>query len=106
MPASPPDRLLPELFTGLALLPGERLLSSLHIDIDDELRFAPGLLLLSDAHVHVRGHAAGFRSIPITSTLNAAANATHQGAGNRMTPRKTRTVACQTDGSVGMMVFS
>src|ERR1700742_3973703 len=59
MPASPPDRLLPELFPGLTLLANERLLSSLHIDIDDQLRFSPGLLLLSDAHVHVRHREGG-----------------------------------------------
>ena len=69
MPVSPSDRLLPELFPGLALLSNERLLSSLHIDIDDELRFAPGLLLLSDAHLHVRHSEGRFRSIPITNTL-------------------------------------
>ncbi|MET0793133.1 MAG: DUF1854 domain-containing protein [Polyangiaceae bacterium] len=69
MPASPPDRFLPELFPGLTLLANERLLSSLHIDLDDQVRFSPGLLLLSDAHVHVRHSEGRFRSIPITNTL-------------------------------------
>ena len=69
MPAPSSDRLLPELFPGLTLLPSERLLGSLHIDVDDQLRFSAGLLLLSDAHVHVRHSDGGFRSIPITNTL-------------------------------------
>ncbi|MEO6603690.1 MAG: DUF1854 domain-containing protein [Polyangiaceae bacterium] len=68
MPASPSDRLRPELFSGLKLPADERLLASLPLDINDELRFAPGLLLLSDSHVHLR-NGAGFRSIPVTNTL-------------------------------------
>src|SRR3954463_1588882 len=68
MPAPPSERLLPELFPGLTLRADERLLASLHLDVDDQLRFSPGLLLLSDAHLHVR-HSGGFHSIPITRTL-------------------------------------
>ena len=69
MPMQSVDRLLPELFPGLTLLPNEQLLSSLHIDIDDASRFSPGLVLLSDAHVHVRHERGGFHSIPLSSTL-------------------------------------
>src|SRR4051812_46263838 len=70
MPAPPSERLLPEMFPGLALHPNERLLASLHLDVDDQLRFAPGLLLLSDGHVHLRQSSGEFHSLPITNTLS------------------------------------
>ena len=63
------DPLLPALFPGLTLLPNERLQSSLRPDIDDDLRFSAGLVLLSDAHLHVRQTGGGFRSIPLTTSL-------------------------------------
>ena len=61
--------LLPEAFPGLTLLPDERLLSSLRLDLDDTLNFSSGLALLSTAHVHVRNPRGDFRSVPLTSTL-------------------------------------
>ena len=63
------DPLLPALFPGLTLLPNERLQSSLRPDIDDDLRFSEGLVLLSDAHLHVRERSGNFRSIPLTTSL-------------------------------------
>ncbi|MEI9938209.1 MAG: DUF1854 domain-containing protein [Pseudomonadota bacterium] len=68
MTASAP-LLLPALFPGLVLLPNERLLSSLHPDIDDDLRFSAGLVLLSEMHLHVRQAGGAFRSIPLTKSL-------------------------------------
>ena len=65
----PSAPLLPEAFPGLTLLRDERLLSSLHLDLDDTLRFSAGLALLSTAHVHVRNAQAGFSSLPLTNTL-------------------------------------
>jgi len=67
MTASAP--LLPANFPRLTLLPNERLLGSLRPDIDEALRFSAGLVLLSDAHVHVRQAGGGFHSIPLTSSL-------------------------------------
>ena len=61
--------LLPAQFPGLALLPNERLLSSFRPDIDDSLRFSAGLVLLSDAHLHVRQADGSFRRIPLSSSL-------------------------------------
>ncbi|HEX7452481.1 MAG TPA: DUF1854 domain-containing protein, partial [Polyangiaceae bacterium] len=43
--------------------------SSLRPDLDQALRFSAGLVLLSDAHVHVREPAGGFRSCPVSWTL-------------------------------------
>ncbi len=63
------DSLLATQFPGLVLLPNERLLSSLRPDIDDALRFSAGLVLLSNAHLHVRQSGGGFRAIPLTSSL-------------------------------------
>ena len=60
---------LPALFPGLSLLPNERLLSTLRPDIDDAQRFSEGLVLLSDAHLHVRQSDGSFRSIPLTTSL-------------------------------------
>jgi len=67
-----PDSLAPAQFPGLDLLPNERLLCSLRPDIDDELRFSGGLVLLSDAHLHVRQQGGGFRRVPLTPTLEIA----------------------------------
>jgi ATP-binding cassette subfamily B protein len=61
--------LLPQSFPGLELLPDERLLASLAPDLDETLQFSSELVLLSDAHVHVRETAGGFRKIPVTATL-------------------------------------
>ena len=63
------DPLLPQAYPGLTLLPNERLLHSLRPDLDDKLRFSPGLVLLSEAHVHVRESGGGFRSFALSSTL-------------------------------------
>ena len=46
------DPLLSQAYPGLTLLPNERLLRGLRPDLDDKLRFSPGLVLLSEAHVH------------------------------------------------------
>jgi ATP-binding cassette subfamily B protein len=67
MTASAP--LLPALFPGLALLPNERLLCALRPDLDDALSFSAGLVLLSDAHLHVRLADGNFRAIPLTTSL-------------------------------------
>ena len=69
MTASATAPLLPASFPGLALLPSERLLSSLRPDLDDALRFSAGLVLLSDAHLHVRQSDGSYLSIPLTSSL-------------------------------------
>jgi len=69
MPAKSSEPLLPRAFPGLTLLPNERLLSSLRPDLDQALRFSPGLVLLSDMHLHVREPAGAFRSFPLSSTL-------------------------------------
>src|SRR6188768_773605 len=69
MTASATAPLLPASFPGLALLPNERLLSSLRPDLDDALRFSAGLVLLSDAHLHVRQSDGSYLSIPLTSSL-------------------------------------
>jgi ATP-binding cassette subfamily B protein len=69
MPAKSAELLLPQAFPGLSLLPNERLLASLRPDLDDTLRFSPGLVLLSEAHVHVQTLSGGFRSFALSSTL-------------------------------------
>src|SRR6478752_5706101 len=61
--------LLPAQFPGLVLLPNERLLASVRPDVDDALRFSAGLVLLTDAHLHVRQPDGGFRTIPLTTSL-------------------------------------
>ncbi|MEO7035080.1 MAG: DUF1854 domain-containing protein [Polyangiaceae bacterium] len=63
------ELLLPEAFPGLTLQANERLLGSLRPDLDEALRFSSGLVLLSDAHVHVREPGGEFRSLPLTRTL-------------------------------------
>ncbi|MEP7051597.1 MAG: DUF1854 domain-containing protein [Pseudomonadota bacterium] len=63
------ELLLPEAFPGLKLRPHERLLGCLRPDLDEALQFSSGLVLLSDAHVHVRDSDGGFRSLPLTPTL-------------------------------------
>src|ERR1700743_2326117 len=68
MPAKHEPR-LPQAFPGLTLQPNERLLGALRPDLDDSLRFSPGLVLLSDEHVHVREPAGGFRNFPVTATV-------------------------------------
>src|SRR5882724_3114781 len=69
MPARSHQPLLPQAFGGLTLLPNERLLCSLRPDLDDALRFSSGLVLLSDVQVHVREPAGGFRTFPLSSSL-------------------------------------
>jgi ATP-binding cassette subfamily B protein len=69
MTASCPVPSLPEAFPELKLAPGERVLASLCPDLDDALRFASGLVVLSDTHVHVRQSAGSVRSLPLSATL-------------------------------------
>src|SRR6478736_3674999 len=66
MTASAP--LLPAQFPGLDLLPNERILTSFRPDVDEELRFSSGLVLLSDARLLVRADD-GFRDIPLSASL-------------------------------------
>jgi len=66
MTASAP--LLPAQFPGLDLLPNERILTSFRPDVDEELRFSSGLVLLSDARLLVRA-GDGFRDIPLSASL-------------------------------------
>ena len=62
--------LLPEAFPGLNLLPNEGLCASFRPDLNDALRFSPGLLLLSDTHLHARADTGeSFHSIPLSATL-------------------------------------
>jgi ATP-binding cassette subfamily B protein len=68
-PAKPTDLTLSEAFAALPLQPNERLLCSLRPDLDDELLFSPGLVLLTDASIHVRAPSGEFLSIPLTTTL-------------------------------------
>src|SRR6185369_11003034 len=67
MAASAP--LLPAHFTGLELMPNERLLSSFRPDVDEALRFSTGLVLLSDARLLVRESDQSFRGVPLTTSL-------------------------------------
>ncbi|HEY0464883.1 MAG TPA: DUF1854 domain-containing protein [Polyangiaceae bacterium] len=64
-----PAPLLPAQFPGLELSPNERLTHSFRPDVDDAWQFSTGLVLLSDARLHVRKPDGGFRSIPLTSSL-------------------------------------
>ena len=52
---------LPAHFPGLDLSPNERLVHSFRPDVDDALRFSPGLVLLSDARLLVRQADGSFR---------------------------------------------
>jgi len=61
--------LLPAQFPGLELSPNERLLHSFRPDVNDALRFSPGLVLLSDARVLVKQGDGSFLGIPLSSSL-------------------------------------
>jgi ATP-binding cassette subfamily B protein len=69
MPARIADVLTPAAFPGLTLLPNERLLRSFRPDLDDSLRFSNGVVLLSDAQLHLADGNGRFRSVPLTNTL-------------------------------------
>ena len=69
MPARIADPLTPASFPGLTLLPNERLLRAFRPDLDESLRFSPGLVLLSDAHLHLADANGAFHTVPLTDTL-------------------------------------
>jgi ATP-binding cassette, subfamily B, bacterial len=69
MTASFPVPALPDAFPELKLTAGEQMIASLRPDLDEALRFSPGLVVLSDTHVHVQQGARGTRSIPLSPTL-------------------------------------
>jgi ATP-binding cassette subfamily B protein len=55
--------------SGLELLPGERVRLSLALDLDEQRRFAPGLLVLSDRHLHLRSANGRFQRIALSAAL-------------------------------------
>src|SRR5450432_1783041 len=69
MTAPSSDLLLPKGIAGLKLAPGQRVLRSFQPDLDDNQRFAEGLVVLSDLQLHVRGESGGFQSFALTPTL-------------------------------------
>jgi ATP-binding cassette, subfamily B, bacterial len=60
---------LPEGGSGPELLPNERVRCSLRLDLNDQLRFAPGLLLLTDRHLYFRAESDGFQRIRLSTSL-------------------------------------
>jgi ATP-binding cassette, subfamily B, bacterial len=69
MTAHSADPLLPEGFPGLELVAGERVLGNLRPDLDENLRFGAGLLVLTTTRLHVSNGAGGFRHIELSPSL-------------------------------------
>ncbi len=69
MTAPSADPSLLEGFPGLGLARGERVLATLRPDLDESLRFAPGLLVLSDTHLRSADSAGTVRAIPLSPSL-------------------------------------
>jgi ATP-binding cassette, subfamily B, bacterial len=70
MTAPSPDLLLPEKFPGLELRTGERVLATLQPDLDDNLHFSLGLVVLSNVRLHVANGAGSVRNIELTEGLS------------------------------------
>ena len=56
-------------FPGLELLPGERVLASFRPDLDENLRFSTGLVVLGSARLRVLQGAGAVRSLELSPTL-------------------------------------
>lgn len=59
----------PERIAGLRLLPNERVRCLLRPDLDGQLRFASGLLVLTDARLHLQSADRSFQSVPLSAAL-------------------------------------
>ena len=66
MPAPSPDLPLLDGSAGLQLEPGERVLATLRPDLDEQLRFTAGLVVLSSARLYVADGAGSFRRFELT----------------------------------------
>jgi ATP-binding cassette, subfamily B, bacterial len=64
-----PDLQLPAGLPGLNLLPTERVIANLRPDLDESLRFSPGLVVLSNLRLLVPDGSASFRSFELSSGL-------------------------------------
>jgi ATP-binding cassette subfamily B protein len=60
------DPRLSETLPGLQLEPGERVLATLRPDLDEQLRFSAGLVVLSSARLYVADGAGRFRRFELT----------------------------------------
>ncbi|HWZ90253.1 MAG TPA: DUF1854 domain-containing protein, partial [Polyangiaceae bacterium] len=70
MTAPAPNPPLTQGFPGLELLPGERVLASFRPDLDEQLRFSAGLVVLSEARLHVSNGTGRFHKVELSPSVS------------------------------------